>query len=328
MNTSRNLIFIGVCLILFGGYYYFKSADTSHSEANPKQEQKEAEEPIHSKNNTKVQVASIEKLNKYAECFNRNGERAHQSLNRYLSWVDKNTGPTGKERNIYGLYTIYGAEYYCDNMEKWDNESPDMPKLETAVKDYVKKMQALEALLKKADAYYTAENYKDDGFAQGKSMHKTLLNAFDAFFESETFFRTCYTNEVSHTNIPKDAVYEIYIKSFGLESIMYSDNSSVAVMQEAIRLLEEKTDAFESKNPTFAKAQSSFVSETRSLLKAAKDIMRNLRDNKYPIGSQEWRQDVGRFTGTFNNLQDTYNRIALEGGGKRLSGLYLAHSTK
>ena len=33
-------------------------------------------------------------------------QRAQDSINRYASWVNVKTGPTGKERIIYGLYSI------------------------------------------------------------------------------------------------------------------------------------------------------------------------------------------------------------------------------
>ena len=47
-----------------------------------------------------------EKLNAYVGCINRLSERSYESRTRYFSWVGKN-GPTGKERIIYGTYTIY-----------------------------------------------------------------------------------------------------------------------------------------------------------------------------------------------------------------------------
>ena len=49
---------------------------------------------------------AVEKLNAYVGCINRLSSRAHESRARYFSWVGKN-GPTGRERIIYGTYTIY-----------------------------------------------------------------------------------------------------------------------------------------------------------------------------------------------------------------------------
>src|ERR1700761_7679213 len=46
------------------------------------------------------------KVNAYVGCINRLSGRAFDARERYFSWVGKN-GPTGKERIIYGTYTIY-----------------------------------------------------------------------------------------------------------------------------------------------------------------------------------------------------------------------------
>src|SRR5688572_10395607 len=47
------------------------------------------------------------KLGEYISCMNGTSKRVVDSRNLYLSWVkDEKVGPTGKERNIYGLYDI------------------------------------------------------------------------------------------------------------------------------------------------------------------------------------------------------------------------------
>ena len=47
-----------------------------------------------------------EKMNAYVGCINRLSERSYQSRARYFEWAAK-TGPTGKERIIYGLSLIH-----------------------------------------------------------------------------------------------------------------------------------------------------------------------------------------------------------------------------
>src|SRR5688500_10011367 len=58
-----------------------------------------------------------EKLNAYVGCINRLSARSYDSRQRYFSWVSKK-GPTGKERIIYGLYTIYDTSDCRKNVEK------------------------------------------------------------------------------------------------------------------------------------------------------------------------------------------------------------------
>lgn len=50
--------------------------------------------------------AVIGKLNIYVALLNRT-LRASESVARYDSWVDRRTGPTGRERIIYGLYSLH-----------------------------------------------------------------------------------------------------------------------------------------------------------------------------------------------------------------------------
>jgi len=59
----------------------------------------------------------VEKLNAYVGCINRLSERSYESRNRYFSWAAK-SGPTGKERIIYGTYTIYDTSDCRKNVEK------------------------------------------------------------------------------------------------------------------------------------------------------------------------------------------------------------------
>src|SRR5215510_10145432 len=72
-----------------------------------------------------------EKLNAYVGCINRLCERAYDSRTRYLSWVGKN-GPTGKERIIYGTYTIYDTADCRKNVEKANALEPRDAELEAA----------------------------------------------------------------------------------------------------------------------------------------------------------------------------------------------------
>src|SRR5882757_6954028 len=48
-----------------------------------------------------------EKLNGYIrDCLNRYSKSVHSAEERYFSWVDAKKGPSGRERNIYGVYEI------------------------------------------------------------------------------------------------------------------------------------------------------------------------------------------------------------------------------
>ena len=128
------------------------------------------------------------KLQPYIGCINRLSERSYSSRDRYLSW-SKESGPTGKERIIYGLYTIYDTSDCRKNVEKAAEMAPKNEELEKAGAAFAAAVGALEPLLKEADDYYSQENYKDDKMAKGKAMHPRLMAAWGAFAAADRDLR-------------------------------------------------------------------------------------------------------------------------------------------
>src|SRR5215813_775079 len=129
-----------------------------------------------------------EKLNAYVGCINRLSERSYDSRSRYFSWAAK-TGPTGKERIIYGTYTIYDTSDCKKNVEKANAMEPHDAAIEAAATAYADAVSKLEPLLKETDDYYSQENYKDDKMAKGKALHPRLVAAWDAFASADQNLR-------------------------------------------------------------------------------------------------------------------------------------------
>src|SRR5208283_5164809 len=90
---------------------------------------------------------TVEKMNAYVGCLNRLSARSYDSRARYFSWADK-SGPTGRERIIYGTYTIYDTSDCVKNVEKANGLEPHDAALETAATAYAKAVARLEPLLK------------------------------------------------------------------------------------------------------------------------------------------------------------------------------------
>src|SRR3954452_1202864 len=124
--------------------------------------------------------SGVEKLNAYIGCINRLSSRSYDSRSRYFSWAAR-SGPTGRERIIYGTYTIYDTSDCRKNVEKANGLEPHDAALEAAASAYADAVSKLEPLLKEADDYYQQENYKDDKMAKGKALHPRLVDAWDAF---------------------------------------------------------------------------------------------------------------------------------------------------
>lgn len=120
--------------------------------------------------------ASIRKLNAYVDLLNRT-LRASDSLARYNSWVNARTGPTGRERIIYGLYSLYDTRGEIAKATAALGEVPAMPDLDAAMKDYIAAYSALAPVINEANGYYERQDYKVDKMAEGKALHQRIVAA-------------------------------------------------------------------------------------------------------------------------------------------------------
>jgi len=122
---------------------------------------------------TDVSDAAIGKMNAYVEFLNRS-LRASESLQRYDSWVDMKKGPTGKERVIYGLYSLYDVRDEIAAVEKAAASGPKMPELDAAILAYAETYEKLAPVIEKANKYYERLDYKSDKMEGGKAFHKDI----------------------------------------------------------------------------------------------------------------------------------------------------------
>jgi len=131
-----------------------------------------------------------ERMDAYVRLLNGFASRASESYERYLSWCDEQKGPTGKERNNYGLYKID----YKDDLEaakKLIPASPIQP-IDQYAKAFIEASLPLVNLVSEAEYYYDQENFKDDNMAKGKELHPKLIAAFKAYFDTKTAFKEEY----------------------------------------------------------------------------------------------------------------------------------------
>ena len=111
-----------------------------------------------------------EKLNAYVGCINRLSERSYDSRSRYFSWAAK-TGPTGKERIIYGTYTIYYTSDCVKNVEKANGLEPHDAALETAASAYAKAPSPSSNAAQRGRRLLHTGELKDDKMAKGRALH-------------------------------------------------------------------------------------------------------------------------------------------------------------
>ena len=247
------------------------------------------------------------KLQPYIGCINRLSERSYSSRARYLSW-SKPSGPTGRERIIYGLYTIYDTADCRKNVEKAAEMAPKNEELEKAGAAYAAAVGALEPMLKEADDYYSQQNYKDDKMAKGKAMHPKLMAAWAAFAAADKELRGVVQklNDISQMEELAEVekregrkarwhIMDTMLKAKALNRIEGGDPAKMdlAKVQEALGVYEASVKELE----TYAEAHkdgalgsdrigSIYVSAAKSYLTTAKGLMRRVRD-RTPYSSGE-----------------------------------------
>lgn len=272
-----------------------------------------------------------DKLNAYVGCINRLSERAYDSRARYFSWASK-SGPTGRERIIYGTYTIYDTSDCRSKVERANALEPREEALERAASSYAQAVSALEPLLKDADDYYTAQDYKDDGMAKGRALHPRLVAAWDAFARADQDLR----GAVEAINERRSAERLIDIERtegrlarYHIEALMINakrvlrtvDGASpnLAAMTQTLgeyESLVKAAEALSAQNPG-QKIGSSFIDSAKTFLVSGKQLMRRVRDKvPYSTGDRmminagsSWMVEgsPGRLLRDYNTLVESYN---------------------
>jgi hypothetical protein len=125
--------------------------------------------------------AAIQKANLYIE-VSKGTERARDSWERYASWVNLKTGPTGKERYIsYGMYEVYDIAGLLKEARRAPRLLPAMPALDAVMTSYIEAYEAVAPVLNEANQYYERKAYEADGMAEGKKLHARMVPLAGAF---------------------------------------------------------------------------------------------------------------------------------------------------
>lgn len=124
---------------------------------------------------------AIEKTNLYIEVA-KNTERAVDSWERYKSWVNMKTGPTGKERYLsYGMYELYDIEPLLKEARDAAGREPKAEAVDAAMLKYIAAYEALAPVMSEAAAYYERQGYEADKMKLGKALHPKMVPLATAF---------------------------------------------------------------------------------------------------------------------------------------------------
>lgn len=285
-----------------------------------------------------AQTSSLtEKINAYVGCINRLSERSYESRKRYFSWSAQ-SGPTGKERIIYGLYTIYDTSDCKKNVEKANALEPRDASLEAAASAYAEAVGKLEPLLKEADDYYSQENYKDDRMAKGKALHPRLVATWNEFANADKALRSGV--EAINDRRAAERLAEIEQKEgkkarYYVQATMIhakrvlraqeAEKPDLAALTAALNEYEATVKSLEQISGADGEAKdakigSFFIGNAKSLLTSSKQLMRRLRDKTpYSQGDRMMMNSGGgwmiegspqRVMRDYNQLIEAFNRGA------------------
>jgi Protein of unknown function (DUF3829) len=228
------------------------------------------------------------------------------SYRRYASWIrDIDKGPTGKENIVYGLYDIRGDGHDCiEATKKAKGIEPEIPEAEASADGYATALQEVITQIKAIYPYYNHEDYKDDGFQKGKAAHPALLKAFRNFEEANKSFDTqvdkleddVARNRLNELKGEASKKYEYSVVDTGVKSkkiikyVKQTEYSQIRVeeLQPMIDEFEKAVDDLKSAGANKS-LSGLYVSSCDNFLKAAKELMRRVRDKK-PFSDFDRRQ--------------------------------------
>ncbi len=244
-----------------------------------------------------------DKVQPYIACLNRLAGRALQSRTRYLSWAAK-SGPTGSEKIVYGVYTLYDPADCNKSIAAANQAEPRDAELEEAGTAFMSTIMTLTPLVKEADDYYGQSDYKDDKMAKGKLLHPKLMAAWDAFAAAHG--RLDDTVDRINDRVQLEELADLE-KSEGRKTHYFTlalmikaktllnaeaggddkpfDLTKVTPALEGYEGAVKDLEAYGDGHPD-EKAGSIFLSSARSFLKTGKELMRRVRD-KTPYSEGE-----------------------------------------
>ncbi|GEM_PF-95834 len=305
------------------------TSEPSQAQAAPKNDDVQADQQdVHDK-----------KMNTYIDCYNTLQLSIYNSMERYASWLkDLQTGPTGKERIVYGTYAVSDS-----TLEKCQKEVPEVVKLKPALEPmdeaasaFITHAVAVANTINAMNKYYEQENYKDDAFAEGKTLHQTLMKQWsdfepaanrysDAIKQVEAERQVAQLKAIEQSEGKSENYYtlSVMIHSGNLNDVISHETFDTDNAMKQLTELEKTTAEFKEK----LKAQSGdsfkftrFISTAEEYQLDTKKYIRRVRD-KAPYADSEkrllsdanagWMVDASypKALRSYNQMVDNYNRM-------------------
>lgn len=242
--------------------------------------------------------------------------RGKDSWARYLSWVDVKRGPTGKERIIYGLYSVgSSAKRDIETARKTAGDKPAIPALDEATKQLASTFEALIPILNEAEAYYDRKDYLADNMAGGKALHDKLVPAAMAFLAARATTEALQ-NQLKDT---LDRAELAKIEKAEGKSVRWHVRNTMVLAKRAVELMPSSPKGgadlpqFDATLAAFGSAVRDFDTAIRESGKSTsidsypRDILGKLREMRDSIA--KGRADNMSYSMDYNSVIQQYNMM-------------------
>ena len=276
-----------------------------------------------------------EQLDGYIFCMNNVNHHVRDSMRRYAEWVeDMDKGPTGEEKNVYGLYKVDDSIMkLCKEKLETSARLATNEQLKSLAGPYTQALDSFVPKLNEVAYYYEQEKYKDDKFAQGKKLHGPLVAEYKKFIENAKKLESA----VDKVGDERSAKLLVKIEKEEGKSLAYwqrkimIDSKAIIKMADNEKVdvakLGKKLDELEGSIKELAKRPASeqppmwtfFKDEPEDFLKAGRAYWRRLRDKKEFTESEIDRINMGagqsvdgsydQFLKAYNDMVDGSNKL-------------------
>jgi len=245
-------------------------------------------------------------------------QRAQDSINRYASWVNMKTGPTGKERIIYGLYSVgvSSTQGAVNKARQAIFEKPAIPPLDAATQELTEAFEKLVPILNEAEAYYDRKDYLGDGMKGGKDLHGKIMPASGAFMAA---YQKTVTLQAELKDLIDVAQLARIEKTEG-KSVRWHSVHTMRLAKKAVDLMPNNPKAsandlkeFDAVMVEYGKAVREFDDAVRESGKSPsganypRDILGRLREMRDTIG--KGRMDNMTFSMSHHGILTAYNMM-------------------
>ena len=265
-----------------------------------------------------------EKMKVYIECYNSMDSTIYPSIRSYASWLaDPQTGPTGNEQNVGGIIDIPQPYQECqNNITAVSALKPELEPIDKLAVPYINSVIDMKKIISKMNKYYQQQDYKDDNFAKGKTLHSEFLQALAVFRPaSEAYAAAIHeiNNRLQEEQLKNIEAHEgksahyyslsIMLSSKKINQMLEADKFDTDRAMKQVKALGEQIDQLKTKLAEAQTSKTTFVGAAEQYLLDAKNRVRRARDNT-PLDDGEaalMSSAPQMVDGSFAKLMSSYN---------------------